>query len=343
MAFTVGGKNHTGTDKPSPVEPKGQIWKEGDITADPASAIIKTMPRISAIILTMNQRDRTIQCLSQLSAIKDPPFNILLWDNGSSDGTLKAVQEEFPEVSVHRHADNLGVASGRNAAADLAIREFNPHYLLFLDNDMLVEPGFVGALLKPFSDKEQVGQTQAKLRFMDDRALLNDGGGARINFVLWKITPVGYNEVDQGQYDTTKKCISCGGAMMVRADVFQKLGGFDSQFDPFGPEDLDFSLRLQKSGYDALYVPKAVAYHAVSHTFGEGYSEEYARHKVHHWFLFMRRHASPIQKFGFYLFGAPYLFFQVAIREARKGNLTALRGLMRGVFDYLKSSVGKGI
>lgn len=294
---------------------------------------------IVIIILTLNQREQTIACLSTLLASRQPLFHVLLWDNGSQDDTIAAIQEMFPQVFTHYHPCNLGVASGRNAAAELAIRTFNPSHLLFLDNDMILEPGFVGALLKPFEGADQVGQTQAKLRFMHDRARLNDGGGAQINFWQWKITPVGYNEVDRGQHNTVKKCIACGGAMLVRTDIFQQLGGFDPVFDPFGPEDLDFSLRLQKAGYSALYVPQAVAYHTVSHTFGAGYSEDYARHKLRHWFLFMRRHASPVQKLGFFLLGAPYLAVRVLIREGQKGNLGAFRGLVRGLQDFCKSSL----
>ena len=60
---------------------------------------------------------------------------------------------------------------------------------------------------------------------------------------------------------------------MVRTDLFELLGGFDPSFDPFGPEDLDFSLRLQEAGYLSIYTPQAVAYHTVSHSFGQGYSE----------------------------------------------------------------------
>jgi len=298
--------------------------------------------RVAIVILTVNQRDMTLQCLSSLLAQKEPPFRVLLWDNGSEDGTAEAVREAFPEVQVHSHPANLGVASGRNAAAQLAITAFHPSHLLFLDNDMLLEPGFVGALLRPFVEDDQIGQTQAKLRFMYDREVINDGGGAQINFLLWQINPVGYGQIDRGQYDTAKKCISCGGAMMVRTDVFLQLGGFDTVYDPFGPEDLDFSLRLQEAGYSALYVPQAVAYHVVSHTFGQGYSANYARHKSRHWFLFMRRHASIRQQMGFFLLGAPYLALRVIIREGRRGNVEALRGLVRGLLDVLRPDLPAG-
>jgi GT2 family glycosyltransferase len=239
----------------------------------------------------------------------------------------------LPPRSRPRKPHNLGVASGRNAAAKLASETFQPTHLLFLDNDILVEPGFVEALYQPFTTNDKVGQTQAKLRFMHDPQRLNDGGGNTINFTFGQFMPVGFNEMDRGQYDTIKPCISCGGAMMVRRDLFEQLGGFDAIFDPFGPEDADFSLRLQKAGYEALYIPQAVAYHEVSHTFGKGYSEEYARLKSRHWRTFMGRHASPAQRLAFYAIGTPYLGLKLFIREARRGNLGAIRGIIRGLFD----------
>jgi GT2 family glycosyltransferase len=308
--------------------------------AEPISAKGTSAGNVAVIILTMNQRDKTLQCLSSLRAVKRPHFQIVLWDNGSSDGTAEAVRAAFPEVLVHYHSSNLGVASGRNAAAKLAIETFDSSYLLFLDNDMIVTPNFLEALLEPFPVDSRLAQTQAKLRFLKDRQRLNDGGGARIQFWLGRIRPVGYGEIDSGQYDTPTKCIACGGATLVRRDVFQQLGGFDSSFDPFGPEDLDFSLRAAKAGYYGLYVPRALIFHEVSHTFeGGGFSEKYAKHKAHLWFLFMRRHASLLEQLAFVFLGAPYILARVMLREGRKGNLSALRGLVHGMLDFWKSSL----
>lgn len=301
-----------------------------------AALIESSAANIAVIVLTVNQRDRTARCLGSLLASEQPPPHVIVWDNGSQDGTGEAIRAAFPEVLVHHHPVNLGVASGRNAAAALAIQAFNPSYLLFLDNDMLLEPGFVSALLRPFLEDARIGQTQAKLRFMHDRQRINDGGGCRINFALGRTRPVGFGEMDRGQFDAPKPCIACGGAMMVRADIFNQLGGFDALFDPFGPEDLDFSLRLAKAGYQALYVPQAVAYHEVSHTFGGGYSENYARHKSRHWLAFLQRHASPAEKLGFILLGAPYLVLRLMVREGRKGNLGAMRGWLRGASEAVR-------
>jgi GT2 family glycosyltransferase len=294
--------------------------------------------RVAVVILSFNQRAQTLRCLEHLQALQaeEGPFDVLLWDNGSRDETARAVTEAFPAVSVHACPENLGVAGGRNAAGRRAIALFDPALLLFLDNDIVVQPGFVAALKAAFTMPigARVGQAQAKLRLADEPERLNDGGGCDLRFWLGSTRPVGYREIDRGQHDTPAHCISCGGAMMVRRDLFEALGGFDERFSPFGPEDLDFSLRLQEAGWEAWYVPAAMGFHDVNHTFGAaGYTEDYARHRARHWMTLMRRHASLPDWLGFVFIGVPLITGRVIVREARQGNiLSALRGLARGAF-----------
>lgn len=297
---------------------------------------------IAVIMLTVNQCETTVRALESFSAQDLELVRILVWDNGSTDDTVAAIRERFPSVRVHAHGTNLGVASGRNAAAALAIELFSPSHLLFLDNDLVLTEGFVASLLAAFDD-ERVGQAQAKLRSLRNPELINDGGGCDISFWRGRTRPVGFDEVDRGQYDTPRSCVSCGGAMMVRTDVFQELGGFDMAFDPFGPEDLDFSLRLQEKGYRALYIPAAMAYHEVGHTFGGGqYTANYARVKAQHWLRFLGRHGSPLEKAGFVLLGAPLIALRMAVREGRKGNPGALLGSVRGVLGGLRRADSPG-
>ena len=126
--------------------------------------------------------------------------------------------------------------------------------------------------------------------------------------------------------------------MLVRTNIFEELGGFDPAFDPYGPEDLDFGLRAKRAGYHGRYVPQALVFHETKpgHTFEGGqYTEKFASYRARHWMLFMRRHASPVQKLGFLLFGAPYRLARILIREGRSGNLAAIRGLLQAGFKQL--------
>jgi GT2 family glycosyltransferase len=205
---------------------------------------------------------------------------------------------------------------------------------------MLVTEGFVRALVDTLDADPQIGQAQAKLRFMDDRLRLNDGGGCKIRFWTGLTIPVGYRELDEGQRDAPADCVCCGGAMIVRSRVFQELSGFDATFDPFGPEDLDFSLRLKKAGYRARYAPQAMAYHEVSSTFeGGAYTETYAQNKTKNWLVFMLRHAPWHEKIVFLTVSVPILALRVLIREGRSGNLGAVRGLGRGLIDFLRQRI----
>jgi GT2 family glycosyltransferase len=297
------------------------------------------------VILSFNQREQTLRCLRHLldKLPAEGPFDVLLWDNGSRDGTAEAVAAAYPSVSLHAHPENLGVAGGRNAAAKQAIEEFDPELLLFLDNDIVVLDGFVAHMAQAFAPgggvtgSRRVGQTQAKLLLADRPDMLHYGGGSRLEFWRGSTRPVGFGEIDRGQYDVAVRCIACGGAMMVRTELFLKLGGFDEIFSPYGPEDLDFSLRLQKAGWEAWYIPAAAGLHDYNHTFGAtGYSEDYARHRARHWMLLMRRHASLLDWLGFVFAGVPLIAGRVLVREVRKGNFGALKGLVRGALGRSK-------
>jgi GT2 family glycosyltransferase len=273
------------------------------------------MTEIAAVVLTFNRRDATLRCLRTMAAQQRADFGVLLWDNGSKDGTAEAVRDEFPDVLVHAHPFNLGVAGGRNAAAGVAIERFESDYLLFLDNDLELREGFIRALRRPFQESDRLAQTQAKLLFRHDPKRLNDGGGCRIQFWLGKTTPVGYGEIDRGQYDLPTRCVAGGGAMMVRTSVFRSLGGFDEAFGPIGPEDLDFSLRAYQAGYHALFVPEAVALHTPSHTRPAEYG---ARIRVRHWLEFSSRHSRPMERLGFRFVGAPLMFARTRLAHRRR-------------------------
>jgi GT2 family glycosyltransferase len=294
------------------------------------------VPRVVVVILVRDSVEVTIRCLESLARGRGTTFQVLLWDNGSREPAADAVRARFPWLHLRRSESNLGVASGRNAAAEVAIAELGATHILFLDTDMEVEPNFVAALLRPFGEDPTVCVTQAKIRFLDDPLRINDAGGSRISFWRGSTTPVGYGELDQGQYDTRRPCIACGGATLVSAAVFRSVGGFDPIFNPYGPEDLDFSLRVSATGGRVMFVPEALTLHAHSRSITGEYTAEYARLKARNWLRFLRRHGSFAQRVGFYLFGAPVAAARMVVR---KGGAGVLSGALRGA---LRSRSGKG-
>jgi GT2 family glycosyltransferase len=164
--------------------------------------------RVAVVMLTLNQRDTTLRALRSVMPQVGERDRVLVWGNGSTDGTVEAVRQAFPEVLAHHHPENLGVASGRNAGAKMAMSSFDPGYLLFLDNDLVLQPGYLAAMVQTLDTEPTVGQVQSKLLYLDEPNRINDGGGCHINFWLGRTKPVGFRQIDRGQWDQPAPCIS---------------------------------------------------------------------------------------------------------------------------------------
>jgi GT2 family glycosyltransferase len=123
---------------------------------------------------------------------------------------------------------------------------------------------------------------------------------------------------------------------LVRSNAFEAVDGFDTAYNPYGFEDLDFCLRVKEAGYRCVYIPEAVIYHSPTQTFEGGkYSEQYARQKAKNWYRFVRRHANPIEEVAFWLLGVPIRLVGAFGREARQGNISALAGLITGGLNQI--------
>lgn len=293
---------------------------------------------VAVVILTCNQKDVTLRCLESFENVNTDRVGILVWDNGSSDGTKTAIESQFPDVKVHRSEQNLGAAGGRNAGARAAKEHWNPRYLLFLDNDTVVSQGLIHNLRKSFDVDPDIGVTAPKIRLLNDPKRLDSAGGNRVQFHLAQTPIIGHGELDRGQYDEPRECVSAG-IIMVRAEVFDALEGFDTGYDPYGFEDVDFSLRVKEAGYSCYYVPDAVVYHSPTQTFQGGeYSPEYARQKAKNWYRFVQRHAGPLEKVGFWLIGVPVRLLGAFVRELKRGNIGAVAGLVSGGFSTIFGS-----
>lgn len=288
-------------------------------------------PSIAAIVLGVDRLAKTRACVASLLGAEGWKPRIQVLDNGSSDGTGVAMASEFPGVRVERSDSNLGAATGRNLAVARAVDEWAPEFLLFVDDDAELHPAAIAALVAPFSEagNERLGATAAKIRYPGDPPRIYVAGGSSIRFWMGDTSPYGQGELDRGQYDSPEPCIPGTGCLMVRRAAFDEVGGFDAAYDPYGYEDLDFSLRLIEAGWECLYVPMALAWHERGNVLGDGYyTARYAAVKRRNWKRFLRRHGSPLERMAFWLIGAPFLFTRLVVRELRAGNAAAIGGLL---------------
>jgi GT2 family glycosyltransferase len=204
-------------------------------------------PLVSIIIINYNGKKLLKDCLESIKKINYPNYQIILVDNNSSDGTHEYVKENYPEISMIRLDSNFGFAYPNNVGAKKSQGEF----LLFLNNDTIVEPDFLDSLVTVINSDQNIAICQSMLLKPDGQV---DSSGDFIDSI-----GVAFSTFEK--IKETREIFSAKAAsMIVRRDVFEKLGGFDEKFF-ISFEDVDLSWRARIMGYRILINPKSVVYH----------------------------------------------------------------------------------
>ena len=219
------------------------------------------LPRVAIVILNYNGERHLDGCFESLRALDYPADRraVILVDNGSSDDSLRTMRDKHGWVKVVANERNVGFCAGCNQGAREA---GDVDVLVFLNNDMRIEPAFVRELVGPIV-RGECGATTAKMLSWDGKRMNSAGGG--MNFHGIGIQK-GYEEVPRPEHDRPARSLfPCGGAMAVGRRLYFDSGGFDEDFFAYY-EDVDLGWRLWVTGHEVHYVPGAVAYHHHSST-----------------------------------------------------------------------------
>lgn len=219
------------------------------------------LPRVAIVILNWNGRHHLAGCFESLLALDYPEDRreVVLVDNGSDDGSVEDVQRRFPWVRPEVNPRNVGFSAGCNQGARVAE---DPDLVVFLNNDMRVEPDFLRALVAPIARGACVATT-ARMMSWDGRVLNSAGGG--MNFHGLGIQR-GMGQPPREEYLRPRRTLfACGGAMAMDARTFRDVGGFDEEFFAYY-EDVDLGWRTWVLGHEVHYAPDAVCYHHHSST-----------------------------------------------------------------------------
>jgi GT2 family glycosyltransferase len=201
-------------------------------------------------------------CLSSLLDQSFRDFEAILVDNGSKDGSLALVVENFPEVKTIALGENRGFAAAANAGIEASETE----YVVLLNNDTEQDRGWLEALVRAANDHPESGLFASKLLDFDDRGMLDGVGDAmRLSGLPYRL---GHGERDTGRFDAPGYVFgACAAAALYRKSLFDEVGLFDEDFVSYC-EDGDLSFRAQLAGHRCFYVPDAVVYHMGSASTG---------------------------------------------------------------------------
>lgn len=206
---------------------------------------------ISIIIPNWNGLHLLKKCIPSVikavSAYGDD-VEIIVVDNGSSDGSVDYLQSNFPQIRIIALKQNLGFT----AAMNIGIKEAKGEIIIGLNNDVIVEEGFILPLVEHFSNGMNIFAVAAKM-LLEDKKTLNFGktkGGLFFGLLRIKFEDALY---------PVYTLYACGGAFAVDKKKFRELGGFDEDLDYY--QDADLCLRAWKRGYRVIYEPRSIAYH----------------------------------------------------------------------------------
>lgn len=222
-------------------------------------------PLVSIVVVTFNTYEHTERCLQSILMSNYSNFTVFLVDNGSKEEVFNefySAHKTDKNINFLRLVKNEGFGEGCNQA----IRRIKEGYIIFLNNDTVVDKDWLGPLVRYMEKNPEVGACQPKIkdiRYKDYFEYAGAAGGfmdvygfpfarGRIFFTL---------EKDKGQYDNIAKVVWCSGtAMITKKEVLEKTGDFDNIFFMYG-EESDLCWRMHHVGYKLVIVPKSIVRH----------------------------------------------------------------------------------
>ncbi len=225
------------------------------------------MNQITVIIPNYNGIKFLKGCLEALDAQENSPgHRVLVVDNGSGDGSLELLEEQFPQIPVIALPRNTGFCH----AVNVGIEASDTPYIILLNNDTKVYPGFVRALYDAIEARPRAFSVSARM-LMWDRPDLLDGAGDRYCVLGWAYAR-GKGKAAAAYSRPTEIFSACGGAAIYRKSVFEDTGLFDEAHFAY-LEDLDIGYRARIHGYRNYYEPSAEVIHYGSASTGSRYNE----------------------------------------------------------------------
>jgi len=288
------------------------------------------VPKVFIIILNWNGRDDTLVCLDSVRKLDYPDYHVAVVDNGSTDDSVKAIQACYPPavwLTLIRNDQNLGYTGGNNVGMRHAM-EHGAEFVWLLNNDTLVEPDSLSALIKIAGDNPSAGIVGPKVLCYPNTHLLYSRGES---YSLWfNRRSVNIGEVDQGQDKLPRKVDYVVGCSMLASKTFiEQVSMLDETYFAYF-EEIDWCLRGRKKGFDILYVPGAVVYHKGGASTGGTFSATASYYRTRNWIYFTRKHAAVYHWVAFIPLFA-YVFMRRFLKALLRGDVPVIKSLMQAI------------
>ncbi len=269
--------------QPKPAHAQLPPWSARDFLflSDTLSAARTTrnasdeQPHTSIVIPVFNKVEFTFQCLrSLLCEIDFDETEVIVVNNASTDETSKLLSHFQALVTVINNEENRGFVDACNQGAEVS----RGRYLVFLNNDTVVLPGWLKHLRETVEGDERIGAVGSMFLYADGRVQEAGAGvwqnGAAFHYG-WGGSP------DDRRYNFAREVDYCSGAsLLVRRDLFEQLGGFDRRYAPAYYEDVDICFGVRSLGYKVVYQPMSRLIHYEGATAGQDTTTGFKRYQA---------------------------------------------------------------
>ncbi len=284
-------------------------------------------PKVFINILNWNEKEVLKECLKSIEGLDYPNYEVVVVDNGSTDGSQAEMTRNFPHFQLVKNSHNVGVAEGQNIGARYAL-ERGMDYMLVLNNDTTLDKNMLREMVRIAEGNPEIGIV-VPLTYSADKPDEIQSAGGMIDWNKGKCYHL--QSADTG-VDTLE--IDYLGSALIKKQVIDKIGLYDSRYFAYW-EDTDYCTRARRAGFKIVCALKARLWHKGTYSIKKmsGFYEYYATRNR---FWFMKKYATPRQFASFILW---FFGFELWLRS---GVLLILRrkpgvclSLYRGVRDEL--------
>lgn len=304
-------------------------------------------PKVFVLILTYNGKQWIEDCLPSVLEMDYPEFEAVVIDNGSSDGTIEYLRNEFPTVYTLSITQNVGYARGFNAGLEYAAKH-GAEYFLIMNNDTVIDRGALSALVETAVSEEQAGFVTGKVYFFDRPDTLQSVGKYE-DPVIWSGRDIGRGEVDTAQFEAVaERSFADDVFILVSRELYETIGGYDPEFF-LQCEEMDWQIRAKKRGWRIYFTPSAKIWHRVSATSGGDGSPMVGYFEFRNRTIVLAKHGG-VRRFTRYLVWGGTVAFLRLIRGITRLNWTTTKprlarflGLLAGVWWLVRRQPSTGV
>jgi len=225
--------------------------------------VADTSPSVAIIVLNWNGLTDTLACLRSLAGVDYPAYEVVVVDNGSTDGSVAALREAFPQATLIENPENLGFAAGNNVGLRYALSR-GSDYALLLNNDTEVAPDFLLQMMAAAESSHDVGMVGPTIYYHAQPDLIWTAGG-RVDWGRGReVYMVAIDTVDAGQLGDAPRPVDVvsGCALLVKHALLEMVGLLDERFFNYY-EDTEWCLRARRAGFEILHAPSAKVWHKI--------------------------------------------------------------------------------